>query len=338
MPDQSIRGTSFKRWVSRLAWGYLAFVLCYWLFLRQGDDWWPATIAMCVPRWPVAIPLAVLIPLSMRWPRRLLLPVGIGLLVFAWPVLNAVVNVPKFGPMPATGQAFKFISLNADGNDFSRDALKSLIETEVPDVVSVQEGVPDLEDPDFWGSGWQVKKGPVGLIVASRFALQPIDTFRLNSIGGTGAAASFWLESPLGRIFLVDVHLDTPRGGLEAMISGGNIDQLRENITRRELGSGLILGWLIRARPPGALVIAGDFNMTSDSVIYRHYWSQYTDSYGETGFGWGYTKHTSWHGVRIDHILHGDAFSCTDCRVGPDVGSDHRPVIAVLRPATLSAD
>jgi len=337
MPEQPVGKSAFSRWALRLAWGYLGCVLCYWLLLRQGDDWWPATFAMYVPRWPFAIPLIGLIPVAIRWPGRALLPVGIASLIFTWPILGAVVNLPSFSSKQRAGQALKFVSLNADGNNFSRDALQSLVATEAPDVVVIQEGVADLADPEFWGPGWQTSTGPVGLVVASQFAIQPVDVFKLSSIGGTGAAASFWLESPLGKIFLVDVHLDTPRGGLEAIFDR-NIEGLRENISRRELGSGLVTGWLIRAKPPISTVIAGDFNMTPDSVLYRRYWSRYNDAFGEAGFGWGFTKHTSWHGVRIDHVLYGDAFSCTDCRVGPDVGSDHRPVIAVLRPAILSAD
>ena len=104
----------------------------------------------------------------------------------------------------------------------------------------------------------------------------------------------------------------------------------RANIALRDAGSALVVHWLAEA--PAATVIAGDFNMTTESAIYRRYWSRCcTDAFEEAGLGWGYTKHTSWHGVRIDHVLHGSVLRCSECRVCPDVGSDHRPVIAVLR-------
>ena len=35
-------------------------------------------------------------------------------------------------------------------------------------------------------------------------------------------------------------------------------------------------------------------------------------------------------GVRIDHVLTGDGWRCRRCWVGPDVGSDHLPLLADL--------
>jgi vancomycin resistance protein VanJ len=34
--------------------------------------------------------------------------------------------------------------------------------------------------------------------------------------------------------------------------------------------------------------------------------------------------------VRIDHVLAGPGWHCDRCRVGPHVGSPHRPVLADL--------
>jgi endonuclease/exonuclease/phosphatase (EEP) superfamily protein YafD len=77
-------------------------------------------------------------------------------------------------------------------------------------------------------------------------------------------------------------------------------------------------------------VIAGDFNMPTDSDIYQLYWSSYTNAFSAAGLGFGYTKFTRWHGIRIDHILAGPGWRCRRSWVGPDVGSDHRPVLAEL--------
>jgi endonuclease/exonuclease/phosphatase (EEP) superfamily protein YafD len=43
---------------------------------------------------------------------------------------------------------------------------------------------------------------------------------------------------------------------------------------------------------------------------------------------WSYTFFGGKTAVRIDHILAGPGWRCRRCRVGPDAGSPHRPVIA----------
>jgi endonuclease/exonuclease/phosphatase (EEP) superfamily protein YafD len=76
------------------------------------------------------------------------------------------------------------------------------------------------------------------------------------------------------------------------------------------------------------MLLAGDFNTPSDSVIYREYWSPFHNAYSDAGFGWGYTYFSRRAAVRIDHQLAGSGWRCRKCWVGADVGSPHRPVIA----------
>jgi endonuclease/exonuclease/phosphatase (EEP) superfamily protein YafD len=83
-------------------------------------------------------------------------------------------------------------------------------------------------------------------------------------------------------------------------------------------------------RDGAALLIAGDFNLPPESAIFRASWGGYTDAFPAAGCGYGYTKFTRWWGARIDHVLAGAGWQVRDCTVGPDVGSDHRPVLATL--------
>jgi len=206
----------------------------------------------------------------------------------------------------------------------------------MPDVVAVQEGNKKVTEELSRHEDWSVQRGPAGTVVASRFELHPVRTLSLADIGGRGGAARFWFDCPLGKVTLVDAHLDTPRWGLEAMRYGQHVDEVRANIALRDAGSANVIRWLADA--PAMTIVAGDFNMTTESVIFRNYWARYfLDSFDEAGFGFGHTKFTSWYGVRIDHVLHGPILRCTECRVCPDVGSDHRPVIAVLSRAKETA-
>ena len=80
------------------------------------------------------------------------------------------------------------------------------------------------------------------------------------------------------------------------------------------------------------LIIAGDFNMPVESTIYRRLWSVYANAFSKTGNGYGWSERASVRGipiaVRIDHVLTGKGLTPLLCEVGPDIGSDHLPLIA----------
>ncbi|MCK6570508.1 endonuclease/exonuclease/phosphatase family protein [Myxococcota bacterium] len=89
---------------------------------------------------------------------------------------------------------------------------------------------------------------------------------------------------------------------------------------------------LLRAPPPR--ILAGDLNATpwSPVLVDLRRGTGLRDS--RAGFG----LQTSWpnglgvadvlFAIPIDHLLHDDAVAVVDRRLGPDVGSDHRPVVA----------
>jgi endonuclease/exonuclease/phosphatase (EEP) superfamily protein YafD len=49
------------------------------------------------------------------------------------------------------------------------------------------------------------------------------------------------------------------------------------------------------------------------------------------GRGLGGTRLNGWIRVRIDHIVANREWRVVDSRLGEDVGSDHRPMIATVR-------
>jgi endonuclease/exonuclease/phosphatase (EEP) superfamily protein YafD len=102
--------------------------------------------------------------------------------------------------------------------------------------------------------------------------------------------------------------------------------ELTAVIALREHESEVASRWV--GEVPDPVLIAGDFNMPTDSGIYQRSWSAYTNAFSEAGLGFGYTKFTRRMGIRIDHVLAGRGWRCRRCWVGPDVGSDHRPVLA----------
>ena len=126
--------------------------------------------------------------------------------------------------------------------------------------------------------------------------------------------------SPLGPpLALYATHLASPsnRG-----------DTARRN---RQL---LALAKQLRADPSNPKILVGDLNTTR--------WSPWfgiiADSAGlrdtEEGFGfqptWSYMPFGVWFGIPIDHLLVSSDVHVLDRRVGPDLGSDHRPVVTMI--------
>jgi vancomycin resistance protein VanJ len=76
------------------------------------------------------------------------------------------------------------------------------------------------------------------------------------------------------------------------------------------------------------VLIGGDFNMPADSPMLDPLRSTYDFAFDEAGWGFGSTCPSRFPWVRIDHLLASRHWQFTGCRVGPDLGSDHLPLIA----------
>lgn len=84
-------------------------------------------------------------------------------------------------------------------------------------------------------------------------------------------------------------------------------------------------------------IVAGDFNLSEHSLIYREVAEAMHDAFRHAGSGWG----NSWPAervaglalpplIRIDYIWHSSQLQSLRAQVGPRLGSDHLPVIATL--------
>jgi endonuclease/exonuclease/phosphatase (EEP) superfamily protein YafD len=97
--------------------------------------------------------------------------------------------------------------------------------------------------------------------------------------------------------------------------------------------SNLARDWAKHAKGP--LIVAGDFNLPRESQIFQEAWGSFGDAFDTCGWGFGYSKETRVKGIefgtRIDHVLFDSSFGCASVKIGPEIGSDHRGVIAELR-------
>lgn len=331
---QAEKKLSRARLVGRLCWAYVVLLLVYWTVLMWwGDKWWPGTLLLYGPRWPVAAPLVMLMMLAGQWSRRAWLPCVIAGLMLVFPLTGF--NIP-FGTLLGSASEehgkLRIVSFNANMGKIKMAVWEDFLKKSEPDIVVCQEWPLGSTRPEIWSQGWHVQEHLGNLLVVSRWPIVKTELLRENELNIRGYVGWYEINTPFGPLCLADLHLPTPRGEgeLEEALHGkwhkfGEIDLLSE---RRLHASRYVKEWL--AKYPGPMILVGDFNLPCDSTIYGDVWNRYHDAFNEAGWGWGNTKWTHWYGMRIDHILHEKAWSCTKCWVGPQIGSDHLPLVADL--------
>jgi vancomycin resistance protein VanJ len=228
------------------------------------------------------------------------------------------------------------VTFNTDGGNAVAPRLSLLLAEWRADVVAMQECGPLLRDAVRAQAGWYHHETDQ-LCVLSRYPLSAADTMNRSAlaalrehgdIGGAGYVVRYVVDAPAGRIGFVNLHLETPRKGFEALMRG-DVGAMEANTRLRDLESDLARRWAEGAGP--AAVIAGDFNTPVESRIFARHWSDLRDAFDRAGVGFGYSKYNGWIRVRIDHVLTGRGWRAVRSTVGDAVGSDHRPLIVDLR-------
>lgn len=317
---------------------YALGALAYWAFMRYGGDrWWPATVLLYFPRWPWLLPAIVVVPLVV-WRRRRLawLPLLTCLFV-AGPMMGLCVPWRAALAGNPKGQYLRLLSCNVHRSSLHVRAFDQLLVETDPDVVL-------LQDYSGWDASvilshprWHTRRD-VELFIASKFPIRKVENLRLSDIPGedidehsrrTGSAVCYELQLPNGTVRLVNVHLMSPHRPLD-MLRDGDTDEaarvLQAGSDRRRNESQLIANRVAPMSRP--ILLAGDFNMPSDSPIWRQCWSQFTDAFEAAGWGYGLSYASRRAAFRIDHVLASPDVVCEECWLGPNLGSPHRPLVA----------
>lgn len=318
-------------------WCYVALVVVLFLLLwLAADQWWLATLALFGPLNLILLPLLVLVPLAFFQRRILLLPLAAAALLLVFGVLDFRLNWN--GASERSDTSVRILTLNVGPPDLDAATCRLLIEEYHPDVIALQEKMANDKLDGL--QGWHfLQREHVALL--SRFPLYEIGLMRRDyppTRWPEVDALVADVDTPKGVIRVCAVHLRTPRQGISEVLSRHTIiapwrkSALDAEIDIRDHECRNVSGWL-RSMPTTDFIV-GDFNMPVGSQIYRRHWSLYDNAFSIAGFGLGLSKvsrvaHISF-GTRIDHILFSDRWRALNCRVGADMGSDHRPVIADL--------
>lgn len=354
-----------SRWVSVVAWLYATATVAVWACLvLTSERWLPATLLAYGPRWPVALPLTLLVPLALLRAPRALVPLAVASAVVLWPVMGFRASMATFGrsmpptPLPGT---LRVLTYNTFGGSLVADRLDDVMSLH-PDVITLQEcgerlfaalaRVPTLHVMRY-RSLCTASRWPI----VAQDSLPRSDPTMSSAAGNRGAALAMRYEiaTPYGPLRIVNVHLETARYGLQGFTPGDglvpdNLQQLRRATAavvepNPSATEALAINTEIRANESrrasawartgsggssAPTIVAGDFNLPVESTIFRTQWSAFTDAFESKGTGFGFSKHEGalLH-IRIDHVLtNATGPQPRGVWIGPDFGSDHRPVIA----------
>ncbi|PCI47755.1 MAG: hypothetical protein COB51_05625 [Moraxellaceae bacterium] len=325
--------------------GYILILLLMSLMM-SGDV--PSQLAsvqsllLYLPYWLMYLPLLVAVPLSIWVSKPLSLLLALVAILNALQIFDLYAwNASAEDKTKLPGQ-LRVLTFNQGGTPKS-DLLRQYAEKMQVDVMLFQEShrrkVPKMSE-----AGWQ-RSCQLRLCVVSRYPFrieERIKRPRKNSGDYAGISYKFKLridsqgvqpkdsQEEGGKdivLNLYNVHFDTPRKALESVIELNEQTgvMIEENFGDRRRESKQISEL---AKAQRYSLIAGDFNLVTNDPLYSKYWRGFKNTYSEAGVGFGSTKYTRWHGVRIDHILTSPNITVHQAWVGPDLGGDHRPVIA----------
>lgn len=333
------------RYVALLSAGYLLGLLVVWALLGwDGGQLWPVTLFLFAPRWVVALPLLILVPWTLlcrwRWAAAFLLHGA----VILFPILGFQVPSP---PWEAADQPveLRLMSCNLGGGPVSIRQIVQLVRQQKIEALLLQECSSSTSQALFGQLGWTFRQHG-NLAIGTCFGLGAARVIARHSDSNYQAVAAVACEVELStersrergagdasdnRVAeLVSVHLPTFRPALEKArafdLDAGEAIQARAG-AYRHAAEQLLYGV---ARTDGPVIIAGDFNVPVESAHYRDYWGNWSNALSREGTGFGYTKTTRYHGVRIDHVLVDDSWTIVSAWVGADFGGDHRPVIVEI--------
>ncbi|MHC5543056.1 endonuclease/exonuclease/phosphatase family protein, partial [Singulisphaera rosea] len=242
----------------------------------------------------------------------------------------AGVRIPWRRSLPSGSSSFslRVLTCNCGGSLLRAEDLRNLIAEVEPDVVALQEHRFTKESEARWkAEGWETRSGE-RICFLSRLPIITYERLGRSDLDGEAVVARHEILTPIGGVQIFSLQLTSPRTGLEAVRYGWwhGGQTLQGNIERREAVAELASHWILQYEGP--VLVAGDFNMPVEGAIYRQNFSGYTNAFNDAGLGIGNTRFIPHLGFRVDHVLAGAGWRCRSCWVGPDVGSDHRPLVA----------
>lgn len=262
----------------------------------------------------VALLLAFTVPTRMR---TVVIAISLVCVVVNGATIIRTVRAATTPPPEApAGIRLKIVTANLLWSNRQHQLLRDWLKVEDPDIVITQETT----------SLWAVELGRLtGLLVHRRLpgpaddlailSRYPFDMAEEAGIRTHGTLAMATLSIKERRIDLMGLHASVPTSPARRIAR----DDMFEDIAR------------FARRTNHPLIIAGDFNATpwnhSMRRLVRESPLRHAPGFWRPTWT-AYVPH--WMGIPLDHVLGATGCRVVDRHVGPDIGSDHRPVVAIV--------
>ena len=273
----------------------------------------------------VYLPAWIILVIAVVWWRPNL-AVGALLVVIA----QIVLLLPEYTaaqPAPSwtdTATTFRLFDANVYYENTSMAGYASQIETDHPQLVTMEEATPRLVDQlersgALAGLPYRVevrRDDPSAVFVASRYPLRSQN-----------------VVYDYGRPLVLQLIVQRPAGGLSLWVVH-TVAPLPSTFSQWK-GQLALISRILTARGSKGLLVAGDFNATWGSRGFRMLLGDgLTDGAAARGqaidMTWSQLMRPIPPLVRIDHVLTGPGVAVTDITTGAGPGSDHRDVRATV--------
>ncbi len=144
-----------------------------------------------------------------------------------------------------------------------------------------------------------------------------------------GAVRRYELDVDGTAVHVFNLHLMSPRWALRMVQRGWwrGAESLQAASDGRRMQAEIAGRW---CAAESNVIVLGDFNTPPESRVFRDNFGRLSDAFDTAGWGLGSTYFAGWFSLRLDHILCDDAWTPTEFAILNNVGSEHRPLAAVL--------
>jgi vancomycin resistance protein VanJ len=339
-----------------LGWSYVVLIVL-WLVTRSLFSdlvGWIGLLNYLAIYLFIPLPILLAIALWQRW-RRLVVGLCIPLLAFY--IFYGMLFLPSAPTQVGSpGQPLTVMTFNLRLGNQSEQPIAQIIRAANPDIVGVQEWMPELAKPlmasliDVYPYQKTVIPelsgvGSVGIL--SKFPITTSATFPLpGNSAGMNLKTGKEFVAPGERMGLqanIQVNQQTIQvisiDGIHNPTLGRSINQwlsvAQEHYVQKMTEIQRLEHEVRREEKP--FLILCDCNLTDSSEAYQKLATFAQDSFRDRGWGLGHTipvkigSLSVAAGQRLDYIWHSDEFVTQEAWVGHDAGSsDHFPVLAKL--------
>lgn len=275
-------------------------------------------------RLQLAVAALLLVPalLLLRVPKAAALSAVLAAVLFVPDARGLVAAEPV---VSCAGQPLVVVTANVRYTNREPKALLDWLAAQRPDVVVLQEVTPEwaaalVQSRAFEHGRILPRRDPYGIALVTRWPMQSVDAVDLAGDGVPSLDARLRVRGADVRV--IGTHTRWPMSPRLAALRNLALERAAN-----------------RARAGSVpTVMVGDLNLSPDSPQYAQLLERSGLRDAFAGRGWQPTWMAGFWplALRIDHQLVSPALCVERVQVGPEVGSDHRPVIAWYRlPAAI---